>query len=177
MGKTSLEELLSMLRRGTPLEEAMKDLEWKDFEGVVSDAFEANGFRTKRNLRFSHEKRRYEVDVVALERPRLVAVDCKHWGIRVGKGSALRAASLAQLNRAMNLGKKAHEIPGMGVGGWGEATIVPCIVTLYEERVVEHGGVMVVPLAKLNSFIEELRSGYFDFLKAKMMTMYSWTQR
>lgn len=174
MGKPSLDELSSMLRRGIPVEEATKDLEWKDFEGVVSDAFEANGFRTMRNLRFSHEKRRYEVDVVAMERPRLVAVDCKHWGLRAGKGSALKAASLAQLNRAVNLGKKAQEIPGIGIGGWGEATIVPCVVTLYEERVVESGGVLIVPLAKLNSFIEELRSGYFDFLRAKIMTMYSW---
>jgi len=174
MGKPSLEELSSMLQRGVALEEATKDLGWKDFEGVVSDAFEANGFRTIRNLRFSHDKRRYEVDVVALERPRLVAVDCKHWGLRAGKGSALRAASLAQLKRAVNLGKKAQEIPGIDIGGWGEAALVPCIVTLYEERVVENGGVLVVPLSKLNSFIEELRSGYFDFLRAKVMTMYSW---
>jgi hypothetical protein len=176
MGKPSIEELSSMLHKGVPLEEATKDLEWKDFEGVVSDAFEANGFRTIRNLRFSHEKKRYEVDVVALERPRLIAVDCKHWGLRAGKGSALRAASLAQLKRAVNLGKKAQEVPGMDMGGWGEATVVPCIVTLYEERVVENGGVLVVPISKLNSFIEELRSGYFDFLKAKIMTMYSWMQ-
>jgi len=174
MGKPSLEELSSMLRKGVSLEEATKDLEWKDFEGVVSDAFEANGFRTMRNLRFSHEKRRYEVDVVALERPRLVAVDCKHWGLRAGKGSALRAASLAQLKRAVNLGKKAQEVPGIDIVGWGEVTLVTCIVTLYEERVVESGGVLVVPLSKLNSFIEELRSGYFDFLRAKIMTMYSW---
>jgi hypothetical protein len=176
MGKPSLEELSSMLRKGVSLEEATKDLEWKDFEGVVSDAFEANGFRTMRNLRFSHEKRRYEVDVVALERPRLVAVDCKHWGLRPGKGSALRAASLAQLKRAVNLGKKAQEVQGIDIGGWGEVTLVPCIVTLYEERIVESGGVLVFPLAKLNSFIEELRSGYFDFLRAKIMTMYSWMQ-
>jgi hypothetical protein len=176
MGKPSLEELSSMLRKGVSLEEATKSLEWKDFEGVVSDAFEANGFRTMRNLRFSHEKRRYEVDVVALERPRLVAVDCKHWGLRAGKGSALRAASLAQLKRAVNLGKKAQEVQGIDIGGWGEVTLVPCIVTLYEERIVESGGVLVVPLAKLNSFIEELRSGYFDFLRAKIMTMCSWMQ-
>jgi hypothetical protein len=74
----------------------------------------------------------------------------------------------------VSLGKKAQEIPGMDIGGWGEATIVPCVVTLYEERVVENGGVLIVPMAKLNSFIEELRSGYFDFLRAKIMTMYSW---
>lgn len=176
MRKPSMEELSSMLQRGVPLEEATKNLDWKDFEGVVSDAFDANGFRTLRNLRFSHEKKRYEIDVVALERPRLVAVDCKHWGLRAGKSSALRAASLAQLRRAVNLGKKAQEIPGMDIAAWGEATVVPCIVTLYEERVVENGGVLVVPLSRLNSFVEELRSGYFDFLRAKMMTMYAWMQ-
>jgi len=176
MEKPSLEELRSLLQRGVPLEEATKNLGWKDFEGVVSDAFEASGFRTLRNLRFSHNKKRYEIDVVAMERPRLVAVDCKHWGLRAGKSSALKTASLAQLRRAVDLGRKAQEIPGMNIGGWGEASIVPCIVTLYEERVIENGGVLVVPLCKLNAFIEELRSGYFDSLKAKMMTMYPWLQ-
>src|SRR5512136_2453837 len=111
MEKPSIDELRSLLRRGVSFEEATKNLGWQDFEGVVSDAFEASGFRTLRNVRFSHRKKRNEVDVVALERPRLVAVDCKHWGLRAGKGSALRAASLAQLNRAVNLGKKAQEIP------------------------------------------------------------------
>lgn len=176
MEKLSIEELRSMLQRGVSFEEATKKLGWKDFEGLVSDAFEASGFRTLRNLRFSHNKKRYEIDVVALERPRLIAVDCKHWGLRTGKGSALKAASLAQLRRAMDLGRKAQEIPGMNIGVWGEATIVPCIVTLYEERIVENGGVLIVPLSRLNAFIEELRSGYFDSLKAQMMTMYSWLQ-
>lgn len=176
MERPSLTELWSLLRRGVPLEEALKNLGWRDFEGVVSDAFEASGFRTLRNLRFSHNKKRYEIDVVAMERPRLVLADCKHWGLRSGKSSALKTACLAQLRRAVDLGKKAHEVPGIDIGLWGEATIVPCIVTLHEERIIENGGVLVVPLSRLNSFIEELRSGYFDSLKAKMMTMYSWME-
>ncbi len=174
MQSHSLEHLRGLLQKGVSMEEALKDLGWRDFEGLVSEAFEESGFRTRRNLRFSHGKKRYEIDVVAMERPRLVAADCKHWGLRSGKSSALKTASLAQLRRAVDLGKKAQEVPGIDVGGWGEATIIPCIITLYEERIVENGGVLVVPLSRLNSFIEELRCGYFDGLKAKIMTMYEW---
>jgi hypothetical protein len=176
MENPSLNELRSLLHKGISMEDALKDLGWRDFEGVVSEAFEESGFRTLRNLRFTHVKKRYEIDVVAMERPRLVAIDCKHWGLRTGKSSALKTASLAQLRRAVDLGIKAQEIPGIEIGGWGEVTIIPCIVTLHEERIVENGGVLVVPLSRLNAFIEELRSGYFDSLKTKIMTMYSWLE-
>lgn len=176
MDRPSIEELGRLLQRGVPLEEALKGLGWKDFEGVVSDAFEASGFRTLRNLRFSLHKKRHEIDVVALERPRVVAADCKHWGIRAGKCAALKSASVAQLRRALDLGAKGLEIPGLDISGWGEAKIVPCIVTLHQEGIIENGGVLVVPLSKLNSFIEELRSGYFDHVHARMTTMQPWMQ-
>ena len=155
-------EFEARMRRGGALEEITKDLDWKDFEGLVSEVLLENGFRTFRNFRFSSKKRRYEVDVVALERPRIVIVDCKHWRIRLGKVSALKVAASAHIARAIELGNKLQEFARLDVGHWGAAKVIPILVTLYQERIMENEGVLVVPVFKLNSFVEELRSGYFD---------------
>lgn len=155
-------ELEARMRSGGALEEITKDLDWKDFEGLVSEVFSENGFRTYRNFRFSSKKRRYEVDVVALERPRIVIVDCKHWGIRLGKVAALKVAASAHLARAIEFGNKLQEFVCADDGEWRAAKVIPILVTLYQERIVENEGVLVVPVFKLNSFVEELRSGYFD---------------
>jgi hypothetical protein len=170
----SLEELKSKMQRGSSVEELTKELDWKDFEGLVSEIFSANGFRTFRNVRFTSNKRRFEVDVVALERPRIVAVDCKHWGLRPGKNSQLRSAAMEQLRRAVELSSKIHELPRMDVSQWGESNITPLIVTLHQEGIVESGGVLVVPVFRLNAFVDELRNGLFDSLKTKIQTLYSW---
>jgi hypothetical protein len=172
--RISLDGLKAKMKEGVGIEELTKELDWKDFEGIVAEVFSVNGFRTFRNFRFSSKKRRYEVDVVALERPRVVVVDCKHWGIRVGKSSALRAATLAHLNRAIEFSGKLQEFPAMNVQDWGEVTAIPILVTLYQEKIFENAGVLVVPFFKLNTFVEELRNGFFESLKAKVMTMYSW---
>lgn len=172
--RISLDDLKTKMKGGIGIEELTKELDWKDFEGLVAEVFSANGFRTFRNFRFSSKKRRYEVDVIALERPRAVVVDCKHWGIRVGKSSALRAAALAHLKRTVEFSGKLQEFPAMNVQDWGEVTALPVLVTLYQERNLENAGVLVVPLFKLNTFVDELRNGFFESLKAKVMTMYSW---
>jgi hypothetical protein len=174
MGKISLAELEERIRSGVAFEDATKDLEWRDFEGLVSEVFSENDFRTFRNFRFSSKKRRYEVDVVALERPRIVVVDCKHWRIRLGKASALKAAASAHLGRAVEFGNKLQEFADLGVGDWRSITIIPILVTLYQERITENEGVLVVPVFKLNSFVEELRSGFFDSIKVKVFTIGSW---
>jgi hypothetical protein len=177
MGKLSLAELEERVRSRVAFEDATKDLEWRDFEGLVSDVFSENGFKTFRNFRFSSKKRRYEVDVVALERPRIVVADCKHWRIRLGKASALKVAASAHLARAVEFGNKLQEFAEMGVGGWRSITIIPTLVTLYQERITENEGVLVVPIFKLNTFVEELRSGYFDSIKTKVITMDSFQDR
>jgi hypothetical protein len=170
----SLEELKCKMQGGSSVEEIAKVMDWMDFEGLVSEIFSANGFRTFRNIRFTSKKRRFEVDVVALERPRVVAADCKHWGLRLGKSSQLRSAAMDQLRRAVELSCKMQELPGMDVGEWAEVRTTPILVTLYQERIQESSGVLVVPFFQLNSFVDQLRNGMFDSMRVKIQTLYSW---
>ncbi len=161
----ALAELEAKVKAGADMEELLKGADWKDFEGLVSEIFAANGFKTFRNFRFSSKKRRYEVDVVALEKPRIVIVDCKHWSIRAGKAPALRAAASANLKRATEFGSRIQEFPRMA--DWTDVSIVPTIVTLYQEGVTEESGVFIVPVFKLPSFIEGLRSGLLDAIRVR----------
>ena len=162
------------MKKGHGVEDLVKNAHWKDFEGIVSEVFSTNGFKTLRNFRFSSNKKRYEIDVIALERPYIIFADCKHWGLRIGKGSALKAASLNQLRRAKELIKKLQEFPQIDVGSWNEIKAIPLLVTLYEERICQNEGVLIVPIFRLNTFVEEMRSCYFDSISPNVVTLKNW---
>jgi hypothetical protein len=166
--------LEARVRKGIDIEDVVKEINWQDFEGIVSEAFSVNGFRSFRNFRFSSNKKRYEVDVVAISKPRIILVDCKHWGLRLGKPSALRLAATAQVNREKEFCKKLQEFDSLHVEDWAEATVIPALITLYQERVTQSDGAMIVPVFKLNSFIEEMRNGFFDSTSVKIPHLAKW---
>ncbi len=174
MPHPSLDDIESMLRDGNDLESIVKEMTWQDFEGIASEIFSANGFRTFRNFRFSSKKKRYEIDVVALAPPRIILADCKHWGIRQGKSSGLRAAAGAQRRRAEEFASKMQEFGNRGIEGGGRAKIIPAVITLYQEAVIESGGAFVVPIFKLNAYIEEIRNGMCDDAETRAPRIVDW---
>ncbi len=174
MPSPSLDDLESMLREGEGIESIVKDMTWQDFEGIVSEIFSANGFRTFRNFRFSSKKKRYEIDVVAVAPPRIMLTDCKHWSVRQGKSTGLRAAAEGQGRRAEEFASKMQEFGMLGVERWKRAAIIPVVVTLYQESVIESNGTFVVPVFKLNSYIEEVRSGLCDGKEVRARRIDEW---
>ncbi|MBC7120218.1 MAG: restriction endonuclease [Candidatus Methanosuratus sp.] len=167
-----LDAIRENMERGAPLEELVKDLCWKDFEGFAADIFSENGFIVYRNVRFAtgSGRRRYEIDVAAFQRPRVVLVDCKHWGVRAGKSSGIRGAAVKQGIRAHQFEGKLPEVFPEATA-WERALVIPVIVTLHQEEVIEHNGVFVAPIFKLNQFIEELRCGIFDGREIKVTSL------
>lgn len=155
---------LEALRAGAQLSEVASKLSWRDFEGLCSKAFEANGYATSTALRFKWAGRRYEVDVAAWRRPLLIALDCKSWSLRAGKASQLRRAVERHLERVGALAKALPSLQGrLKVPRGSEALVTPCIVTLLEEALKVHGGVPIVPISRLNAFIQEVQA-YVDSL-------------
>ncbi|MDI9608838.1 MAG: restriction endonuclease [Candidatus Verstraetearchaeota archaeon] len=165
-----LNTIIEKMGRGVPAGEFVEGLCWRDFEVFAAEIFSENGFAVKRNLRFSAERRRFEIDVAAFQRPRVVLVDCKHWGMRAGKSSGIKDAAARQRLRAHHFeGKLIQIFPE--TAEWGRASIIPVIVTLHQEAVSEHSGVFVVPVFKLNQFIEETRCGIFDAKEVKLASL------
>uniref|UniRef100_A0A7C3F3X1 NERD domain-containing protein n=1 Tax=Candidatus Methanomethylicus mesodigestus TaxID=1867258 RepID=A0A7C3F3X1_9CREN len=168
----ALENVLALLRRGVSLEDAAKGLEWRAFEGVSSQIFSENGYREFRNFRFSSKKKRYEVDIVAISMPRIILADCKHWSLRAGKGSALKKAAEAQMRRALEFGSKLQEFKILGIADHDKAILIPIIITLHEEGIAFSNGVTVVPLSRLNSFIDGVSAGLLDGIKVGIPRLY-----
>jgi hypothetical protein len=116
-------------------------MKWQYFERLVAFVFESNGYDIYVNVvkRFGGAKRQY--DVIA-EGPRhIIAADCKRWTGRRYKASMLRNAADRQIERCLCL--KSGSAKG----------IIPLIVTLMSEDIVIHQGVPIVPIEKLNAFI------------------------
>lgn len=147
--------LLEAWARGfDPIELALK-AGWRDFERLCADLFNKFGYKTLVNFRLKHQGRYFEVDVLALREPWILAADCKRW--RRLRSSSLRRAALLQKKRCIAL---ANAIPfnrelSAEVRGWRRARVVPFIVNLHESDSAIHEGVPVVPLNKLASFLND----------------------
>ncbi|MGC8935838.1 MAG: restriction endonuclease [Candidatus Methanomethylicaceae archaeon] len=170
----SLMDLEERLKQGESLEEILRRTEWRDFEELTSAIMREAGFLTIKNFRFSSRKKRYEVDVIALENPRIILVDCKKWDLRVGKASGLKLSASRHLNRSLEFLDKLQEFREFDLRGWKTVIVIPILVTLYEEVVREYGGVLVVPVFKMTSFLESVRSGVFDQISRQVIKLEGW---
>lgn len=145
------------LREGAPLEELLKKVSWADFEEVCSEVFVANGFRVVKRFRFKSLSRRFEIDVLALREPMAICSDCKHWGLRTGSFSSIVNVVEKQVERVRALASSLKDLRAkLGLGGWREATLIPAVIILHEKGVEFCEKVPVVPVFKLNSFIEQV---------------------
>lgn len=79
-----------------------------------------------------------------------LVIDCKHWGIRKGKKSALKKAALKQEERAKQLKKASPIFPG-------RLETFPLIVTLMEEDIKRVENIWIVPIFKFNSSFKPRR--------------------
>lgn len=157
-----IDEILERVRNGAPIEDLAAGLHWKDFEGFTARVFSENGFLVKRNLRFTSKRRRYEIDVVAVQKPRVFLVDCKHWGMRGGKSNGILRAAERQWLRREEFDAKLPLLLAEETSEWRSAITIPLLVTLFQEGLSELSGTYIVPVFKLNSFIDEARCGLFD---------------
>jgi len=134
------------IRHGLDIEKVARYLDWRDFEQFSALCFEANEYDVLRNVVFTYNNRRYEIDIVAFKKPRIVCIDCKHWGLRKGKRSQLKKASIVHKERVMAFGEVIKHNPRKyGLSSWRYAFLYPIIVTLHEEPISMCEGLPIVP--------------------------------
>mgnify|MGYP002525034984 FL=1 len=117
--KNKLKTALSAIKSGAPIEEASRDVDWKDFEGLVAEILESKNFEVIRNFRM--RKPTMEIDVVGIHLGVAVLIDCKHW--KRMTNSALEKIVLRQIDRVKHY-----------VANTDEVVAAPVIVTLYQEE-------------------------------------------
>tara|TARA_Y100001951_G_scaffold95412_1_gene92878 strand:+ start:344 stop:802 length:459 start_codon:yes stop_codon:yes gene_type:complete len=138
--KNKLKTALSAIKSGAPIEEASRDVDWKDFEGLVAEILESKNFEVIRNFRM--RKPTMEIDVVGIHLGVAVLIDCKHW--KRMTNSALEKIVLRRIDRVKHY-----------VANTDEVVAAPVIVTLYQEETKFVSKVPIVPIIQFSSFIDE----------------------
>lgn len=148
--------LLACWKRGLdPVKLALK-AGWRDFEILCAKALAEYGFKTLTNVRLRRGGRLFEIDVVAFNYPRILAVECKRWA-RL-RPSGLKTAAKRQRQKCETLAWGLTSIRFLRgfIEGWDRAKIIPVLVNLHEGYVKIFEGVALVPLYKLEQFLNEL---------------------
>ena len=138
--ENKLKTALSDIKSGAPIEEASRDVDWKDFEGLVAEVLESKNFEVVRNFRM--KKPTMEIDIVGIHLDTAVLIDCKHW--KRMSNSALEEIVLKQIERVKHYVTTTNEIMA-----------APVIVTLYQEATKFVNRVPIVPIMQFSSFIDE----------------------
>jgi len=138
--KNKLKTALSAIKSGAPIEEASRDVDWKDFEGLVAEILESKNFEVIRNFRM--RKPTMEIDVVGIHLGVAVLIDCKQW--KRMTNSALEKIVQRQIDRVKHY-----------VTNTDEVIAAPVIVTLYQEETKFVSKVPIVPIIQFSSFIDE----------------------
>ena len=138
--ENKLKTAISAIKSGVPIEEASRDVDWKDFEGLVAEILESKNFEVTRNFRM--KKPTMEIDVVGIHLGTTVLIDCKHW--KRMNDSALENIVLKQIDRVKHY-----------VATTNETVAAPVIVTLYQEVTKFVNKVPIVPIIQFSSFIDE----------------------
>ena len=120
---------------------------WQNFERLAAFIFEKNGFRVKVNTVKTHQKTKRQYDVIAWKGNQTFLVECKKWAGNRYRLSAVKKAVEQHKERTLFYAAVTNE------------DAIPLLVTLIEEDIRFYEGVPIVPVQKLNGFVNEL-DGY-----------------
>ena len=148
-----LEEIEHFLE-GRTIEKFVEEIDWKEFENFVKEIFSANGFKSIATFRFKNDKR-FEIDIVAVENNLIFAIDCKEWDKGRHKSSGIKRAAEDQIRRIKEFERflKNNPIAQTKLKVNSNAKIIPILVTWYDEMIDRHENCYVIPIWKLNSFL------------------------
>lgn len=129
------------------LQKVSKEVVWQNFERLTAFIFEENNFQVETGKVKTSNKKRRQYDVIAKKKGKTFLVECKKWAGNRYRLSALRSAVRKHKERSEFYRKLTNE------------NAIPIIVTLIEEEILLCEEVPIVPISKLNSFINEEDKG------------------
>lgn len=132
------------------LERVSAEVVWQNFERLTAFIFEENNFLAVTNTVKTLKKRRRQYDVIAKTNNRTFLAECKKWAGNRSRLSALKKAIEQHKERTEFYRHLTQE------------KAIPIIVTLVEEEIMSYEGVPIIPILKLNSFINELDKEALD---------------
>jgi Holliday junction resolvase-like predicted endonuclease len=163
-GNSRLKLAVKAASLGADIEQISNLLCWQEFEEIAALALKNNGYVVQNNVRFKHEGKRWEIDVVGCKKPLVICIDCKHWQ-RGFASSALKRIVDLQAQRARAL---ADSLPNIALklecAKWEKAKFIPAVLSLIPSTYKFYDSVPVVPVLQLQDFICQLPA-YTEELK------------
>jgi Holliday junction resolvase-like predicted endonuclease len=145
------------LEEGADIEKVCRVLGWDEFEDLVARVLEQNNYRTQKHFRFKGLKRRYEIDVIGLNEPIVLSVECKRWN-RSGRAAMVDVVRM-QVERTVSLARYLPEPRDrLGVARWREVKFIPLVLILSNTSFKISDGVPIIPIFHLNSFLNEMQA-------------------
>jgi protease II len=129
------------------LQNVSKEVVWQNFEKLAAFIFEKNNFQVETGKVKTSNKKRRQYDVIARKADKTFLVECKKWAGNRYRLSAIKSAVRRHIERSEFYSSLTNE------------NVIPVIVTLIEEEILLYEGVPVVPILKLDSFINEEDKG------------------
>ena len=133
------------------LDRVSTEVVWQNFERLTAFVFEENDFLAKTNIVKTLKKKRRQYDVIAKTDNRTFLVECKKWAGNRSRLSALKKAIERHIERTEFYRYLTRE------------DAIAIVVTLVEEEIRSYEGVPIVPILRLNSFINELDKEALEF--------------
>lgn len=141
---------------GADIEHISDLLCWQEFEEIAAYALKNNGYTVQNNVRFKHEAKRWEIDVVGCKKPLVICIDCKHWQ-RAFASSTLKRIVDLQAQRTLAL---ADSLPNLTLklecSKWEKAKFIPTVLSMIPSAFKFYDKVPVVPVLQLQDFIRQL---------------------
>jgi protease II len=125
------------------LQKISEEVVWQNFERLTAFIFEENNFRVEINKVKTSNKKRRQYDVIARKGNRTFLAECKKWAGNRYRLSALKTAVRQHKERSEFYSILTNE------------NATPIIITLIEEDVLFYEDIPIVPILKLNSFLNE----------------------
>jgi len=123
------------------LESLSESVKWQYFEKLVAFICEENDFKVQHNVVLTGLPGKRQYDVIAKKFNITFLLECKKWRSRKEAQSAIASAARKHNERCIAYSMKTEE------------NVFPVIVTLRDEDVIDRNGVVVVPVLKLNWFL------------------------
>lgn len=128
------------------LDKVSREIVWQNFERLVAFIFEEFEFQVKINTVKTLNKKRRQYDVIAVKNGQTFLVECKKWAGNRYRLSAIKKAIIKHKERTEFYKNVTGE------------DAIPILVTLIEEEIQSYEDVPIVPILRLNSFLNELSS-------------------
>jgi Holliday junction resolvase-like predicted endonuclease len=154
---------------GVDVEHISNLLCWQEFEEIAALALKNNGYIVQNNVRFKHEGKRWEIDVVGCKRPLAICIDCKHWQHAISSSALKRIVDL-QTQRTLALSDSLPNVKlNLECAKWEKAKFIPSVLSLIPSAYKFYEKVPVVPVLQLQDFIHQLPA-YTETLKFYLKT-------